>query len=296
MLALATDFLVTLQRANWNIGDLEFQPEVFTLLLPLLVFAWQTVSDHQTAAVMAAADRLSQELSQLPTSIRAEMSAEVDSLRVDNEEFRRQLARGVVEHERHYYRTLTYQRDEGSLFNGFGDAKDVSRNVLFSNKTINLILAEVRDIERNNDALLHGIGKKASGRFAAEMVSDIQKQARDSDFDLTDWLELWIEFDSDAGFGKFELENKDDWQVSRVILLKYSFLTQYAIEDKKRDFGLCHFMTGYLEGILNSFPPTVLSPYELRPGSVRISHDVNDDDQCIWAGRPQHLGCRFHLS
>src|SRR5205814_8089170 len=113
-----------------------------------------------------------------PNEVRRATREEVNNLKEDNEEFRRQLARGVVEHEHHYYRTLTYKRDEGTLYNGFGNEKDLSRNVLFSNKTVNLIFREIRDLNANNPRLLHEIGKKASERFAAEMVKDIQKQTR----------------------------------------------------------------------------------------------------------------------
>jgi hypothetical protein len=109
------------------------------------------------------------------------------------------------------------------------------------------------------------------------------------------WILKWIEFDSDAGFGKFELEGEESkWKNNMVILLKYSFLTQDYLEDK-RNRGLCFFMTGYLEGIINSFPKYVLQPFGLNPGSISIEHDVESVDECVSAGRSEEDGCRYHI-
>jgi hypothetical protein len=299
--ALILNLFIEFQNAGWNYAAVRLRFEPYTLLVPLLVFAWQMISEFQAERVRHETQELAARLMNIPDEVRQGTREEVNKLKDDNEEFRRQLARGVVEHDQHYYRTLTYKRDEGTLFNGFGDAKDLSRNVLFSNKTVNLIFREIRDLDKSKPRLLHEIGKKASERFAAEMVKDIQQQTR-STFKrdgekLPEWIKKWIEFDSDAGFGKFELEGNDaDWKNKKVIVLKYSFLTQDCLEDRRRNLGLCNFMTGYLEGILNSFPKDVLSPYDLYPGDIFVEHDSNDADECICAGRANFMGCRFQLA
>jgi hypothetical protein len=298
--ALILNLFVELQNAGWDYTAVKLRVEPYTLLVPLMVFAWQMISEFQAERLRHETQELTGRLMTIPDEVRQGTRQEVNRLKEDNEEFRRQLARGVVEHDQHYYRTLTYKREEGTLFNGFGDAKDISRNVLFSNKTVNLILREIRDLDRSKPRLLHDIGKKASERFAAEMVKDIQAQTRTtfkSDTErLPEWIKKWIEFDSDAGFGKFELEGTEaEWKNHKVIVLKYSFLTQDCLEDRKRNFELCFFMTGYLEGILNSFPKDVLSPYDLYPGEISVEHNPNDSDECICAGRADFKGCRFQL-
>lgn len=299
-LALIFNVFVEYQNAGWDFHAMKVRLNPLTFLLPALVFAWQMISEFQSERLTNETKELAVQLMTIPNEVRQATREEVNQLKGDNEEFRRQLARGVVEHEHHYYRTLTYKRDEGTLFNGFGDAKNVSRNVLFSNKTVNLIFREIRDLDEKNPRLLHEIGKKASERFAAEMVKDIQQQTRGTykpDIErLPDWISRWIEFDSDAGFGKFELEGDSvHWKEQKVILLKYSFLTQDCLERKKENSGLCYFMSGYLEGILNSFPPDVLNPYDLYPGKIFVEHDPKDPKQCICAGRPDYQGCRFQL-
>lgn len=302
--ALIFNLFVEFENAGWHYSAVQlrigrFQ---FTFLLPLLVFAWQMISEYQAERLKSETQALAERLMKIPDEVQQGTRSEVNRLKDDNDEFRRQLARGVVEHDRHFYRTLTYRREEGTLFNGFGDAKDISRNVLFSNKTVNLILREVRDLDTTRPRLLHEIGKKASERFAAEMVRDIQQQTRSTlknDEKLTEWIKKWIEFDSDAGFGKFELEGGErEWKNRKTILLKYSFLTQDCLvtEDRQRNFDLCYFMTGYLEGILNSFPKDVLNPYDLYPGEVSVTHDPRNADECICAGRSDYQGCRYQVA
>ena len=116
LLAASIDLVISLQSANWVLSLTDLQLDLFTLLVPLLVFAWQLVSEYHATRVIAATDQLSHLIQALPESVRLGTKAEVNVLKSDNEEFRRQLARGVFEHDQHYYRTLTYQREEGSLF------------------------------------------------------------------------------------------------------------------------------------------------------------------------------------
>ena len=304
IIAFLFKFLSDLIQTNWNFAAIHI--DEFTFMVPVILFAWQAITAINSKSVQESIQPIPVDirestksilelLQKIPTDIQERTKSEVNQLKNDNEEFRRQLAKGVVEHEQHYYRTLTYKKDEGSLFNGFGDAKDISRNVLFSNKTINLIFREVRDLDPTNNNVLRDIGKKASMRFATEMVKDIQKQSKSHTFDLMQWILKWIEFDSDAGFGKFELEGeKSKWKNNMVILLKYSFLTR-DWEDKSNR-GLCFFMTGYLEGIINSFPYDVLQPFGLYPGRITITHDVESVDECVSAGRQEQNGCRYHIN
>ncbi|MBI2966411.1 MAG: hypothetical protein HYY40_01180 [Bacteroidetes bacterium] len=304
VVAFLLNIFPELYKSNWNFNVIHI--DEFTLMVPVLLFGWQIItavnskrvlmnSYENSERVLGNSKLVLESLQKIPDDIQKRTRDEVNHLKSDNEEFRRQLAKGVVEHDLHYYRTLTYKKDEGSLFNGFGDEKERSRNVLFSNKTINLIFREVRNLNTNNSNVLYTIGKKASERFAAEMVKDIESQSKSSNSDLIQWIKKWIEFDSDAGFGKFELEGeKSKWKNNMVILLKYSFLTQDYL-DNKSNRGLCYFMTGYLEGIINSFPHNVLQPFGLNPGSITIEHNVESLEECVSAGRSVHDGCRYHI-
>ena len=283
--------------SDWNFTKINLDQYSFTLFVPILIFAWKLIIDIVSERQSEELNQLATSIKELPKSIQEITKQEVDKLKEDNEKFRKDLAKGVVEHDQHYYRTLTYKKEEGSIFNGFGDAKEVSRNVLFSSKTINLIFREINKIDNDKNLILFNIGKKASDRFAAEMVKDIQGKSKNKKFDLLQWIKEWIEFDSNAGFGKFEIESDEKiWKKNKVILLKYSFLTEDCLEHRNINFGLCNFMTGYLEGILNAFPHDVLRPYGLAPGNVRVEHNVEDVNECICAGRADFKGCKYHIT
>ncbi len=299
LLAIGLQFVSDLYQSNWDFTSQALAVKEYTFMIPLLVFAFEFILSLATNKINDTVQEVSDIVQNVPDEVQKRTRKEIDRLKDDNEKFRKQLAKGVVEHNQHYYRTLTYKNEEGSLFNGFGDAKDITRNVLFSNQTINLIFRKMRDTDLSNQNLLHDIGKSASERFAAEMVRDIQKQYSSKNIELTDWLLQWIEFDSDAGFGKFELEGDlNNWKEKKVILLKHSFLTEDCLdmESRKKNYGLCKFMTGYLEGIISSFPHDVLTPYDLVHGKVSVTHDTSSEKECICAKRPVHEGCRFHLS
>lgn len=300
----ATLFILLVIESIKHSGDFsKINPADLVLIswvVSVLIFALQIIIDNFSSELSEKSDELSKAIFELPNKVQKITKDEVSEIKDENERFRNQLAIGVIEHDKHHYRALTYKKEFGALYNGYGDEKDNARNVLFSNKTINLIFREVRDIEPNNQDLLHNIGKRASERFADEMVSEInQKMSQDmSKNELIYWINEWIKFDSDAGFGKFDLgDSGKNWKNEKIIFLKHSFLTADCKgEDKQKNKGLCRFMSGYLEGVLNAFPQEILEPYDLKQKRILVSHNVDSDQECICAGRSPYKGCVFHIN
>lgn len=217
-----------------------------------------------------------------------------------------ELARGVVDYEKRRYRALEYDEQKGSLLNRFEDDDNHTRNVLFSNKTINLIFTEVEKLHRG---ALPAIGEAASRRFARELVESIQDSFRRHSpdplkIDLLEWISLWLQFDTAAGFGRFTLngkrakaaemtlEEREQWKSDPRLILHYSFLVD---DDAAKEARLCGFMTGYIKGVLDNFPEPVLAQYGLQPHGVSVEHHMGDGNQCVCAGRHPADGCIFRL-
>ena len=287
-------FSVILQKFSELIDQLNNSTSRSLETLPgKVVASVKEVNEALRGDIKQADSSMSSLISKVPSEIIGKVVEAVNKLKGDIDDFKKKLSSGIVKHDNNIYRALMYNEDEGSIYNGFEGEAQNQRNILFSNKTINLIFSQIK-IERPK--MLKEIGYKSSVRFARDLVDDIQKRAKGKKGadDLLFWLGLWIQFDSDAGFGKFELgtDEREVWEGNKIIILKHSFLTtgyEKGIE------SICDFMTGYLEGILNYFPEYILKPYGLKSGSIEIKHHTDEGEDCICAGRDPKKGCVFHV-
>jgi hypothetical protein len=285
----------TLIDSGWNFSKLTLK--WYNLFIPLNLLGISIAFIFISTINQESIDKIDEKLAALPNQIEVVTKNAVNFLKFDIDDFKRKLSNGIVTHEEFTYRALKYFENQGVILNGFsGDVKS-SRNILFSNKTINLIFREIKKV--NIDAL-RAIGRKSSDRFAQELVSVIRKNKKAKD--LYDWINQWIEFDSDAGFGKFALGHKsrNEWKSHMTIVLKYSFLaseseTHYHEKNIIESELICDFMTGYIEGIINHFPPQILKPYGLTTNNIIITHDTKNPEECICAGREPEDGCVFNI-
>jgi len=290
-----SSIIPTLDESGWNFSKLSLK--WYNIFIPLNFLVISIAFIFTSNINQESIDKIDEKLTTLPNQIEIVTKDAVNYLKFDIDEFKRKLSNGIVTHEEFTYRALKYYEDQGVILNGFsGDVKS-SRNILFSNKTINLIFREIKEV--NIDAL-RAIGRKSSDRFAQELVFSIRKNKEAKD--LYDWINQWIEFDSDAGFGKFVLgkKNRSEWKNHMTIILKYSFLaseseTHYQDRNIKESEFICDFMTGYIEGIINHFPPQILKPFGLTTNKIMISHDTKNPEECICAGREPEEGCVFNI-
>ncbi len=170
-------------------------------------------------------------------------------------------------------RVFRLERESGALIN----PSDGSRNVSFKVETFQLLLLGLQDgLERSlgqngnsNEIaaefkkLLFSAGQRCGKRFgeslrelwAADEAEDRQKRVG-----IEERLRRWCLFDSDVGFGRFELEPdsltiKGGQFLECLIILHESFLTpatdtQFKGETAIR-YNLNGFLEGYVTGVMN---------------------------------------------
>lgn len=294
--ALFVDLLSDLAASGWDITQISVN--WYTILFSVLVLTISLVAQFITNRLFILVDAISKEISGLPMNIKQDTASIVGTIKKDIDDFKEKLSSGIVDHEDYTYRALVYHQDKGEILNAFSSGNQTSRNILFSNKTINLIFRGIKGID---SAALKTIGRTSSERFAAELVENIRTQMsiREQEgiggsSDLHVWIMHWIKFDSDAGFGKFYVEkDKELWKENKAIRLRYSFLAQ---DYEPGQTTTCDFMTGYIEGILNYFPPNVLRPYNLKPQKIVVTHDTTDPEQCMCAKAEPSDGCVYFIN
>lgn len=279
--------LPSLAKNDWILTGLEIQE--YSFISPVIILAIAVA----TGIIIVLINNIVLNVERLPEAIEDVTVEAVNTLKSDIDDFKRELSSGIVNHEEYTYRALIYHKDQGIILNGFSDDVSSSRNILFSNKTINLIFREIRGV---NLDVLKRIGYKSSDRFADELVASIRRKGASND--LFDWIKHWIGFDSDAGFGKFEIgsQTPEEWKNNLTIILKHSFLTTDSeIGHHKVEQKICDFITGYIQGIIDHFPEPVLSRYNLKTGEISVDHDINNSNECISAGRDPSEGCIFYI-
>ena len=107
--------------------------------------------------------------------------------------------------------------------------------------------------------------------------------------DLVPILREWFEYDSNAGFGKFDLV--DDGPGSIKIVLRYNFLltgNEYIRPEK----NLCEYMTGYIHGVISALPGASLRRKGFEPKYVVVEHPK---EYCICDQKMYDLGCTFFV-
>ncbi len=201
---------------------------------------------------------------------------------------RSELANGVVRSQGTLYRSLRYSEDTGILYNHTSKDENAPRNVLFNNQTIAVLLSTATDTSFEK---LSKIGYECGRRFGVFLQNKLRENSN-MRLSLRKVIDIWIEYDSNAGFGKFDLEVSDD-EKAMHILLKHNFLAEMA-EFQEPSRSLCPFMTGYLNGVLSTLPREIIKESGFQSGRLGVVHDVCSEN-CVCTSHDQHRGCRWEL-
>jgi len=206
------------------------------------------------------------------------------------------------------YRMLKYDSERGIIFNKLDDTQTSSfRNVLFDSKTISSIFKQIKDYDQLNnnnrpvhdrDSLLFSLGKISGSNFGQKIFAHLRRaDVKHGIFDRQDlhqWLGYWCKFDTDAGFGRFEIPtNRDEWRENPRVILRHSFLTENTGPDFP--FRLCEFMMGYIEGILGDVPDGLFANYGLEKSRVHVAH-AHNPTECSFLSLDFEAGCTFRLT
>jgi hypothetical protein len=133
---------------------------------------------------------------------------------------------------------------------------------------------------------LEEVGISCGGGFGSVILS-LHDVDRD---DLRALMFAWFKYDSNAGFGRFELiEGSDDIRIS----LRHNFLAS-GKEFLSPSRSLCAFMRGYIKGVVKSMPPVALSHAGLDAASLSVTHDPATED-CICTSHRPDRGCIFTI-
>ncbi|MCA9474066.1 MAG: hypothetical protein KC594_18530, partial [Nitrospira sp.] len=218
-------------------------------------------------------------------------------------------------------RIFTWESERGALIN----PNDGSRNVSFKVETFQLLLQGIENgltelihheelgTEETNELkdvgtqiaqanektrewvenVLHAAGNRCGqefGKYLAESGSD------ERDLNVQAKIQRWCDFDSDVGFGRFELdpntiEIKGPRLIRCDIRLRESFLTPAVDTSFKRpgDHRFCAFMVGYIEGVLA----------QILENPVDIDHRACDFDaveHVTGDSQSRSESCRFHVA
>ncbi|MES2835407.1 MAG: hypothetical protein V4707_11940 [Pseudomonadota bacterium] len=199
--------------------------------------------------------------------------------------YREELKSNVFSFGADAVRLLEYKEYDGILINTTaGDAANSPRNVLLNNTTLQKILAAIDDKER-----LRALGFSCGKAFGA-VVNSPKMTSRN---DFRSLVFVWFKYDSNAGFGSFELAG--DIQPGRPvqIVLRHSFLV--AGQDfREPEKSLCEFMSGYIAGVLYTFPLHALLQAGLTREGIVVFHDPMSPE-CICSSRNDDSGCRFSV-
>jgi hypothetical protein len=220
--------------------------------------------------------------------------------RVDN--LGEQVREGVFRYGAVLYRVLRYDENNGVIYNRLDEkANSEVRNIVFDARTVNAILRALKPIELGQSnleqsQLLLNLGKAAGSNFGKRFMDHVQSNAPPGFKidDLYDWLEYWIRYDTQAGFGRFLVPPRSDWPRSMSVTLRHSFLTPTVPGGPSDAARLCDFMTGYIEGFLKQLPEDALERYSVSGSTLTVTHP-DDSVHCAHYSRNNERGCIFIL-
>lgn len=176
---------------------------------------------------------------------------------------------------------------------------DGSRNVAFKVETFQMLMEGLsQGIEGTSEvhterleALLTSAGLHCGHRFGEVLAPQFRNASR---IGPQEKLTRWCDFDSDVGFGRFELDIdslsiRGKWLLECSVILHQSFL---APADDVRstpghhDHKYCFFMIGYLKGVLGEL-------LNVSADDLTVTHEVlrrqskERSDSCVF-----HVKCR----
>lgn len=215
--------------------------------------------------------------------LRREVSADV-------EEFKKAAYEGLFRFQGDAVRTLRYDESEGSLINATArDSRNAPRNVLLNNKTIQTILKTILD---HDEATLEETGYSCGRDFGGVIVALHPTEMND----LRGLINEWFRYDSNAGFGRFDL--KSEIRLGKTheiqIVLHNNFLTSGEIYKIERQ-SLCGFMRGYIRGVFSSLPSESLMKNGFKPEKISVKHDSHSNE-CICFSKDERRGCIFTVT
>jgi hypothetical protein len=225
-------------------------------------------------------------LDELPVLIESKAEHSAIQLNAQLSELRKNLAEGMVRTGAFVYRSLRYDEITGILYNHTSNDPAAPRNVLFNNKTISYLLSTA--VEMGAD--LEAIGFKCGAGFG-QFLNVHLKKSGGKDISFVNAIDLWIEYDSNAGFGRFEREGGDLGRITAIVL-KHNFLTEPPFQTPEA--RLCTFITGYLNGVLDALPHDTIRQGGYIGGQVAVSHDPFSED-CACTNKNQPKGCRWKI-
>lgn len=198
----------------------------------------------------------------------------------------------------HAHLCLLYDVRKGALY--YGSPGDVNRNILINNETFRVLLETCIDFRDQvnltefglkEKSPLYALGYACSKNFANKFANYHLSRDQRQRFNLTEWLEVWRDYDSKAGFGRIDLDPIENGVFSCRVVIKDSFLmhNHQGISSP----CLCKFMEGYLEGLFKNLPAATYDKFDLDVDNIRVVHLKGD---CVYFSGDHHKGCVFEVS
>lgn len=194
-------------------------------------------------------------------------------------------------------RIFTWESERGAIIN----PSDDSRNVSFKVETFQVLL---QGLEHGLAMIDHGPGSVESldsideksperirevlftaGRRCGEKFGDALAAGwhKSRDLGIEAKIRKWCEFDSDVGFGRFQMEPqsieiKGQKLLRCDIYLRESFLTPAVdtLFNEAGDHRFCGLMTGYIQGVLSR-----ILGYDVSVAHDLLNHKVFRRDQSV---------------
>jgi predicted hydrocarbon binding protein len=130
------------------------------------------------------------------------------------------------------------------------------RNVSLRAETLSRLFDKIRrDVEGSED-VIRGAGKEIGGNFISEFINKIYPK----NVPLNEKISAWIDYDSSAGMGKFEIDAELDH------IKVFSSFNAYSSHDEpsSHDGPACYFLAGYFEGVLSQLLDESISVNETK--------------------------------
>lgn len=140
------------------------------------------------------------------------------------------------------------------------------RNVSLRAESFARLFLRIRNDTKNSKQIIKSAGKEVGVNFISKFSSEILME----NLSAEEKIKKWIEYDSSAGMGKFELEGKTRIRVYN------SFNACNCYQEKK---PICYFLEGYLEGVLSQLFGVNISVKEVSCAAM----NGNSGNYCVFA-------------
>lgn len=183
---------------------------------------------------------------------------------------------------------LFWLRSEGLLVN----PGDNEPNVAFKAKTLCAILDHMHDeVSLTGTAASMGASLRSGGESSGKRFGEAARPVFGEDLGEVQRMEAWCRFDSNVGFGRFDLLGVVEIErrfESGLVEVTGNFL---ARDRKPHDPQLCPLLVGYMRGVVSQVIDLRGDEYE-RLAMVEIDHP---DDLCMQM-TPGRRSCGFRVT